>query len=258
MFSSFSEDFHGTNGLDQDRFVFGIRGNVSQPKSPFEYALDGFGRRWGIWVWFGSRRGIAAWRSRPKRGSTWVEVRTSTDLKRPGIIRTIRRISSRNWSHNFRRRSVGRRRPLFDFQLVFLWFFDDVNRSGVNLPLNFFSQVLENGPHGEPSGPEVGEIATGRAFVNFAMFVIPHGRDADLTEIWKVFNLTKFIRQKSGASYPRGPGGPPPDFENPKKLSHKNAIKPKFSEKWGKIGHLAPLTFGAREAPAWVRVKACV
>ena len=45
----------------------------------------------------------------------------------------------------------------------------------------------------------------------------------------------------------------PPDFENPKKLSHKNAIKPNFSEKWGKIGLLAPpLTFGAREAPGQI------
>ena len=41
----------------------------------------------------------------------------------------------------------------------------------------------------------------------------------------------------------RGPGPRrrgPPDFENPKKLSHKNAIKINFSEKWGKIGLLAP------------------
>ena len=48
---------------------------------------------------------------------------------------------------------------------------------------------------------------------------------------------------------PRARRGPP-DFQNPKKLSHKNAIKLEFSEKWGKIGLLAPpLTFGAREAP---------
>ena len=33
----------------------------------------------------------------------------------------------------------------------------------------------------------------------------------------------------------------PPDFRNPKKLSHKNAIKLEFSEKWGKIGLLAPM-----------------
>ena len=86
---------------------------------------------------------------------------------------------------------------MFDFQLVFLGFFDDVNRSGVNLPLNFFGQVLENGPHGEPGGPEVGEIATGRAFVNFAMFVIPHRRNADLTEILKFFLIKRNLFDKN-------------------------------------------------------------
>ena len=35
-------------------------------------------------------------------------------------------------------------------------------------------------------------------------------------------------------------GRGPPDFWNPKKLSHKNTIKSEFSEKWGKIGLLAP------------------
>ena len=33
----------------------------------------------------------------------------------------------------------------------------------------------------------------------------------------------------------------PPDFENQKKLSHKNAIKLDFSEKWGKIGLLGKM-----------------
>ena len=47
----------------------------------------------------------------------------------------------------------------------------------------------------------------------------------------------------------RGAAAVPPDFWNPKKLSHKNAIKSEISKKWGKIGLLAPLTFGARDAP---------
>ena len=41
---------------------------------------------------------------------------------------------------------------------------------------------------------------------------------------------------QGGGAAPR----PPPDFENPKKLSHRNAIKLEFFEKWGKIGLLAP------------------
>ena len=41
----------------------------------------------------------------------------------------------------------------------------------------------------------------------------------------------------------------PPDFENPKKLSHKNAIKLDFSEKWGKIGLLAPPDFWSSRGP---------
>ena len=55
----------------------------------------------------------------------------------------------------------------------------------------------------------------------------------------------------SGASYPRGPGGAaaPPDFENPKKLSHKNAIKLEYFEKWGKIGLLAPPDFWSSRGP---------
>ena len=44
-------------------------------------------------------------------------------------------------------------------------------------------------------------------------------------------------------------GRGPPDFENPKKLSHKNAIKPNFSEKWGKIGLLAPPDFESSRGP---------
>ena len=40
----------------------------------------------------------------------------------------------------------------------------------------------------------------------------------------------------AGASYPQRPWRPlPPDFEDSKKLSHKNAIKLDFFEKWGKI-----------------------
>ena len=41
----------------------------------------------------------------------------------------------------------------------------------------------------------------------------------------------------------------PPDFENPKKLSHKNAIKPNFSEKRGKIRLLAPPDFWSSRGP---------
>ena len=59
------------------------------------------------------------------------------------------------------------------------------------------------------------------------------------------FNLGKNKKAKR----PRIHGVAPPDFENPKKLSHKNAIELEFSEKWDKIGLLASLTFGARAAP---------
>jgi len=54
------------------------------------------------------------------------------------------------------------------------------------------------------------------------------------TNIQKRFS--NWIYKYSGAAAP-------PDFQNPKKLSHKNAIKPEFSEKWGKIGLLAPPDF---------------
>ena len=38
----------------------------------------------------------------------------------------------------------------------------------------------------------------------------------------------------------RGAAAAPPDFENPKKLSHKNAIKLDFSEKWGQNWPFGP------------------
>ena len=38
----------------------------------------------------------------------------------------------------------------------------------------------------------------------------------------------------------RGAAAAPPDFENPKKLSHKNAIKLDFSEKWGQNRAFGP------------------
>ena len=45
----------------------------------------------------------------------------------------------------------------------------------------------------------------------------------------------------------------PPDFWNPKKLSHKNAIKSEFSKKWGKIGLLAPPDFRSSRRPCiWI------
>ena len=46
----------------------------------------------------------------------------------------------------------------------------------------------------------------------------------------------------------------PPDFENPKKLSHKNAIKLDFSEKWGKIGLLAPPDFWSSRGPCYLDI----
>ena len=53
-----------------------------------------------------------------------------------------------------------------------------------------------------------------------------------------------------------GAAAAPPDFENPEKLSHKNAIKLEFFEKWGKIGLLPPpLTSGARVAPELATLK---
>ena len=73
------------------------------------------------------------------------------------------------------------------------------------------------------------------------------------------FYRTTYCITSRGLVY-TGSGGAaaaaPPDFENPKKLSHKNAIKLEFSEKWGKIGHLAPPDFWSSRGP-WV-VCRCV
>ena len=46
-----------------------------------------------------------------------------------------------------------------------------------------------------------------------------------------------------------GAAAAPPDFENPEKLSHKNAIKLEFFEKWGKIVLLAPPDFRSSRRP---------
>ena len=69
-------------------------------------------------------------------------------------------------------------------------------------------------------------------------------------------NRSKFIfpsfhtsRFRGGVTRGSRGAAAPPDFENPKKLSHKNAIKLEFFEKWGKIGLLAPPDFRSSRRP---------